>query len=81
MKKKFSGRDKLISIKLKNFWREFDNLQMKNNETVLRILLQSFSNIQLNQKPWRCYKLSKNCGKDLEKLAIKIKHVVAVSLL
>ena len=34
LKKQFSGYDKVISIKLQNLWREFDNLQMKENETV-----------------------------------------------
>ena len=34
LKKQFSGYNKVIFIKLQNFWREFDNLQMKENETV-----------------------------------------------
>ena len=33
-KKAFSGYGKVIFIKLQNLWREFDNLQMKENETV-----------------------------------------------
>ena len=34
LKKQFSGYDKVISIKLQNLWREFDNLQMKESETM-----------------------------------------------
>ena len=34
LKKQFSGYDKVISIKLQNLWREFENLQMKENEIV-----------------------------------------------
>ncbi|KAG6493460.1 hypothetical protein ZIOFF_048446 [Zingiber officinale] len=34
LKKEFKGDDKVISIKLQNYWRNFDNLSMKENESV-----------------------------------------------
>ncbi|KAG6470938.1 hypothetical protein ZIOFF_072026 [Zingiber officinale] len=34
LKKEFKGADKVISIKLQNYWRNFDNLSMKENESV-----------------------------------------------
>ncbi|KAG6493852.1 hypothetical protein ZIOFF_048855 [Zingiber officinale] len=34
LKKEFKGAHKVISIKLQNYWRNFDNLSMKENESV-----------------------------------------------
>ena len=34
LKKQFQGYDKVISVKLQSLWKEFDNLQMKESETV-----------------------------------------------
>ncbi|KAG6529457.1 hypothetical protein ZIOFF_011655 [Zingiber officinale] len=34
LKKEFKGADKVISIKLQNYWRNFDNLSMKENESI-----------------------------------------------
>ncbi|KAA3474106.1 copia-type polyprotein [Gossypium australe] len=34
LKKEFKGVDKVISIKLQNYWKIFDNLSMKENESI-----------------------------------------------
>ena len=76
LKKQFSGYNKVIFIKLQNFWREFDNLQMKENETV-----QEFSpKISVIINKIRRYGDNKNdqkiVGKILRSLSIKIEHVI-----
>ena len=76
LKKQFSGYNKVIFIKLQNFWREFDNLQMKENETV-----QEFSpKISVIINKIRRYGDNINDQKIVEKilrsLSIKIEHVI-----
>ena len=77
MKKQFSGYDKVISIKLQNLWREFDNLQMKENETVQEF----FSKVSTTINQIRGYGDNVNDQKIVEKilrsLSIKFEHVVA----
>ncbi|XP_020245138.1 uncharacterized protein LOC109823265 [Asparagus officinalis] len=34
LKQEFKGSDKVISIKLQSLWRDFDNIKMKDNESV-----------------------------------------------
>ena len=34
LKKQFGGHDRVISIKLQNLWRDFDNIHMKDNENM-----------------------------------------------
>nr|KJB18497.1 hypothetical protein B456_003G056200 [Gossypium raimondii] len=34
LNKEFKGASKVISIKLQNYWRSFDNLSMKENESI-----------------------------------------------
>ncbi|KAG6503330.1 hypothetical protein ZIOFF_035641 [Zingiber officinale] len=78
LKKEFKGSQKVISIKLQNLWRDFDNIDMKDTENVK----DYFSRIMeiLNQL--------KSCGevvsdrkimeKILRSLPQKFEHVVTV---
>ena len=76
LKKQFSGYTKVIFIKLQNFWREFDNLQMKENETVQEF----FPKISVIINKIRRYGDNINDQKIVEKilrsLSIKIEHVI-----
>ena len=76
MKKQFSGYNKVIFIKLQKFWREFDNLQMKENETVQEF----FPKISVIINKIRRYGDNINDQKIVEKilrsLSIKIEHVI-----
>ena len=76
-KKQFSGYDKVISIKLQNLWREFDNLQMKENETVQEF----FSKVSAIINQIRGYGDNINDQKIVKKilrsLSVKFEHVVA----
>ena len=76
LKKQFSGYNKVIFIKLQNFWREFDNLQMKENETVQEF----FPKISVIINKIRRYGDNINDQKIVEKilisLSIKIEHVI-----
>ena len=68
---------RLVSIKLQNLWREFGNLQMKENETVQEF----FSKVSAIINQIRGYRDNINDKKIVEKilrnLSIKFERVVA----
>ncbi|KAG6469652.1 hypothetical protein ZIOFF_070582 [Zingiber officinale] len=78
LKKEFQGSEKVISIKLQGLWRDFDNLAMKESETVKDF----FSKVVEIMNQIKC------CGdevpdkkvveKVLRSLSQKFEHVVAV---
>ena len=75
-KKAIQCYDKVISIKLQDLWREFDNLQMKESETVQEF----FSKVLAIINQIRRYRDNINDQKIVQKilrsLSIKFEHVV-----
>ena len=77
MEKEFLGNDKVISIKLQNLWRDFDNIAMKDNENI-KMFSSKVAEI-INQ--------IKSCGDKIEEkkivekvlrsLPVKFEHIVA----
>ena len=77
LKNEFKGSDKVITIKLQSLWKEFDNLLMKETESV-KVFFSRVSNI-INQM--RSFGDSIEDKKIIEKilrsLPVKYDHVVA----
>ena len=77
LRKQFQGYDKVISVKLQSLWKEFDNMQMKESETVSEF----FSKVSTITNQIISYgdtlEDKKIVMKVLRSLPAKFEHVVA----
>ena len=78
LRTEFKGYDKVISIKLQTLWRDFDNLSMRENESIREF----FSRVAIIVNQIRSYgdeiTDQKVVEKVLKSLPLKFEHVVAV---
>lgn len=78
LKQEFKGADKAISIRLRNYWRSFDNLSMKENESVKGFSLRVAKIVNQIKECGDTITEKKVVERILKYLPQKFEHIVAV---
>jgi len=79
LKKAYQGIDKVIFVKLQTLWKEFDNLSMKEKETIqvfFNCVINIVDNIKILDDTIDDKKVVQ---KVLKSLLIELDHIVAVT--
>ncbi|KAG6520057.1 hypothetical protein ZIOFF_017087 [Zingiber officinale] len=77
LKNQFGGHEKVITIKLQNLWRDFDNLGMKDSENVQDFLSRVLTVINQIRGYGDTLEEKKIIEKVLRCLPVKFEHIVA----